>query len=86
LRRIWQPSVNKKIEVITEKDHFVHVSGHPNQDELKEMYELARPKIAIPVHGEFVHMKQHAAIFSQSVSMQMIIFKFQLKQNTNVNS
>ena len=48
-----------KIEVITEKDHFVHVSGHPNQDELKEMYELARPKIAIPVHGEFVHLRQH---------------------------
>jgi ribonuclease J len=50
----------KNIEVITEKDHFVHVSGHPNQDELKEMYELARPKVSIPVHGEFVHLQHHA--------------------------
>ncbi|MFT6106353.1 MAG: ribonuclease J [Rickettsiales bacterium] len=49
----------KKVNVITEKDHFVHVSGHPNQDELKEMYDLAKPQIAIPVHGEFVHLKQH---------------------------
>ncbi|MES2677094.1 MAG: ribonuclease J [Pseudomonadota bacterium] len=55
----------KKVEVITEKDHFVHVSGHPNQDELKEMYELARPKIAIPVHGEFVHLKQHGALVKE---------------------
>ncbi|MFT6331776.1 MAG: ribonuclease J [Lentimonas sp.] len=50
----------RKIEVITEKDHFVHVSGHPNQDELKEMYDLAKPQIAIPVHGEFVHLRQHS--------------------------
>jgi ribonuclease J len=55
----------KKVEVITEKDHFVHVSGHPNQDELKEMYLLARPQIAIPVHGEFVHLKQHAAMVKE---------------------
>ncbi len=55
----------KKVEVITEKDHFVHVSGHPNQDELREMYELARPKIAIPVHGEFVHLKRHGALVKE---------------------
>jgi len=55
----------KKVEVITEKDHFVHVSGHPNQDELKEMYELARPQIAIPVHGEFVHLKQHGSLVKE---------------------
>ncbi len=55
----------KKVEVITEKDHFVHVSGHPNQDELKEMYQLAKPKVAIPVHGEFVHLKQHGALVKE---------------------
>lgn len=49
----------KQIDVLTEKDHFVHVSGHPSQDELREMYALARPKIAIPVHGEFIHTKNH---------------------------
>ena len=42
----------KGVEVITDKDHFIHVSGHPARDELKRMYELVRPKIAIPTHGE----------------------------------
>lgn len=52
----------KQIDVMTEKDHFVHVSGHPSQDELKKMYALARPRIAIPVHGEFIHTKTHCEI------------------------
>jgi ribonuclease J len=52
----------KQIDVMTEKDHFVHVSGHPSKDELREMYALARPKIAIPVHGEFIHTKTHCDI------------------------
>ena len=56
----------QQIDVITEKDHFVHVSGHPYQEELKEMYELAKPKIAIPVHGEFIHTKAHCEIAENS--------------------
>ncbi len=52
----------KQIDVITEKDHFVHVSGHPSQQELAELYRLAKPKIAIPVHGEFLHTKAHCEI------------------------
>ncbi len=48
--------VKSGVEVITEKDHFVHVSGHPSIDELKKMYKLVRPQICIPVHGEPVHI------------------------------
>ena len=48
------------VKVITEKDEFVHVSGHPCRDELKLMYEWARPEIAIPVHGEARHLEEHA--------------------------
>ena len=48
------------VKVITEKDEFVHVSGHPCRDELKQMYAWARPKIAIPVHGEARHLEEHA--------------------------
>ncbi|MBI1366494.1 MAG: MBL fold metallo-hydrolase [Alphaproteobacteria bacterium] len=52
--------VDLGVHVITEKDHFVHVSGHPCRDELKKMYEWARPKYAIPVHGEARHLEAHA--------------------------
>ncbi|MBU6339721.1 MAG: ribonuclease J [Rickettsiales bacterium] len=59
---LFDALAKKQIDVMTEKDHFVHVSGHPSQNELREMYELARPKVAIPVHGEFIHTKTHAEI------------------------
>ena len=49
-------------EVMTEKDHFVHVSGHPSREELIKMYGLIRPQVAIPVHGELVHIHAHAAL------------------------
>lgn len=39
-----------------------HVSGHACQEELKLMYALTKPKYAIPVHGEFRHLKRHAEL------------------------
>ena len=48
------------VKIITEKDEFVHVSGHPCREELRQMYEWARPEIAIPVHGEARHLEEHA--------------------------
>jgi ribonuclease J len=50
------------IEVLTEQDHFVHVSGHPCRDELAEMYRWTRPQISVPVHGELRHMSEHARL------------------------
>jgi ribonuclease J len=49
------------VEVITEEDHFVHVSGHPCRDEVEQMYRWIKPKIAIPVHGEARHLHEHLA-------------------------
>ena len=46
------------IEVISEENEFVHVSGHPNQEDLKDMYSWIKPKALIPVHGEHRHMKE----------------------------
>ncbi len=60
--RLFNVFVRKRIEVITEKDHFVHVSGHPSIEELKKMYELVRPNVCIPVHGEPVHIHEHAKL------------------------
>ena len=47
------------IEVISEESEFVHVSGHPNREDLREMYEWVKPQCAIPVHGEHRHMIEH---------------------------
>ena len=50
------------VAVLTERDHFVHVSGHPARDELAQMYSWLKPKLAIPVHGELRHMSEHARL------------------------
>lgn len=50
------------VEVVTDRDWPIHVSGHPARDELKEMYQWARPRIAVPVHGERRHLLEHAKL------------------------
>lgn len=52
----------KGVHIITWKDDFVHVSGHPARDELVRMYQLVRPRIAVPVHGEARHLIEHASL------------------------
>ena len=47
----------------------IHVSGHPARDELRQMYQWVRPKIAVPVHGERRHIVEHAA-FAKSLQVQ----------------
>jgi ribonuclease J len=54
--------IERGIEVITEKDHFIHVSGHPAREELKRMYKMVRPRIAVPTHGEPRHLHEHARL------------------------
>ncbi|MFC4166547.1 ribonuclease J [Teichococcus aestuarii] len=48
--------------VMTADDHMVHVSGHPARDELKRLYSLVKPRFAVPVHGEWRHLQEHAAL------------------------
>lgn len=47
------------VEVLTGADGLLHVSGHPNRDELVEMYGWAKPRAAVPVHGELRHLLAH---------------------------
>jgi ribonuclease J len=54
--------VEREITVITEKDAFVHVSGHPCRDELRDLYRWLKPRIAVPVHGEARHLMAHAEL------------------------
>jgi len=59
LYKLHNELVKNNIEVISEENEFVHVSGHPNREDLKDMYNWVKPKSIIPVHGEHRHMAEH---------------------------
>ena len=59
LYKLHNQLVKNDIEVISEENEFVHVSGHPNREDLKDMYRWVKPKSVIPVHGEHRHMIEH---------------------------
>lgn len=50
------------VEVLTDRDHLVHVSGHPRRDELRDMIAWTKPQLLIPVHGEALHLNEHAKL------------------------
>lgn len=60
--RLFNQLTRENVNVVTEKTNAIHVSGHPNRDELKKMYELVKPKISLPVHGEDMHMSEHVKL------------------------
>ena len=62
ISRVQDGLIRRKINLITDEDAPVHVSGHPSRDEMVEMYGLVRPHIAIPVHGTARHLMAHAAL------------------------
>ncbi len=59
LYKLHNQLVKDGVEVISEDSEFVHVSGHPNREDLKDMYNWVKPKCVIPVHGEHRHMIEH---------------------------
>ncbi|MCA6110616.1 ribonuclease J [Bradyrhizobium cenepequi] len=54
--------VEQGIEIVTDRDCLVHVSGHPRRDELRDMLSWVRPQVLIPVHGEALHLHEHAKL------------------------
>ena len=63
IRNLQNKLSDRGVRLYTERDHpHIHVSGHPCRDELKQMYQWARPQIAVPTHGERRHLLEHAAL------------------------
>ena len=60
--RIINGLIDQGVEVITDRTHLVHVSGHPRQAELEDMIGWVKPRTVIPVHGEALHLSEHAAL------------------------
>lgn len=71
LYRLHDRLAQSGVEVVSEKDHLVHVSGHPSRDDLARYYAWARPEISVPVHGEGRHLIEHAA-FARSLGVPQV--------------
>ena len=59
LFKIFNDFSKNDINVLSEENSMIHVSGHPAREDLKKMYNWIKPKILIPVHGEQRHMAEH---------------------------
>lgn len=67
--------IRSGIEVITDRTHLVHVSGHPRSDELRDMYSRVKPRAAVPVHGEALHLHEHAKL-ARSMGVERVIVAY----------
>lgn len=61
------------VEVVTHRQEVIHVSGHPSRGDLRRMYALVRPKLAVPVHGELRHMVEHAKLARELAVPETIV-------------
>jgi ribonuclease J len=71
--RVVNGLVRQGIEVITDRTHLVHVSGHPRREEMRELYGWVRPRIAVPVHGEALHLAEHAGLARKAGVNEVIL-------------
>ncbi|PLX29558.1 MAG: hypothetical protein C0582_03195 [Alphaproteobacteria bacterium] len=65
--------IRQGCHIITQHHHDIHVSGHPSQEELVQMYEWVRPQIAIPVHGELRHLVEHGRLAKKCGVPEVVI-------------
>jgi ribonuclease J len=54
--------IDKGVEIITQNDALVHVTGHPRREELRRLYSWLKPQVLVPVHGEATHLSAHAKL------------------------
>ena len=72
INRIINALTARGVRVITDRDRLVHVSGHPRRDELRELYDWVKPRIAIPVHGEAMHLSAHGD-FARELGVELVL-------------
>jgi ribonuclease J len=69
---LYEKLGERGVEVLTDKDAPIHVSGHPCREELRQMYAMVRPQIAVPVHGERRHILEHVKLAEELQTPQAI--------------
>ena len=60
--RVMNHVARRNVEIVTESDKHVHVSGHGSEEELKLVLSLVRPQYFVPIHGEFRQLARHARV------------------------
>ena len=60
--RVQNLLAERGIEMVTDRQSYIHVSGHPGRPELEAIYSWLRPEILVPVHGEIRHMREQARL------------------------
>lgn len=73
--RIMNVLADAGVEMITDRQAFVHVSGHPGRPELAAMYKWIRPEIILPVHGEARHIHEQARFAQEQGVPQAVVQK-----------
>jgi ribonuclease J len=73
--KIINAFVTAGVEVVTDRTALVHVSGHPRRAEMAKMYAWVRPRIAVPAHGEPLHLSEHAA-FARAQGVPQVLRAF----------
>ncbi len=73
IAKVQNELAKRNVQIVTTRDHFIHVSGHPARDELRRMYQMIRPKISIPVHGEAMHMRAHGELAKECQVPQTVL-------------
>ncbi len=58
--RIINNFIRQDVEVITDRSALIHASGHPRRGEVMQFYDWIRPRVAVPAHGEEIHLAEHA--------------------------
>ena len=65
--------VRRGVNLMTDADHLVHVSGHPARDELRRLYRLVKPRFSVPTHGEWRHLSAHAALAQEAGARPILL-------------
>jgi ribonuclease J len=65
--------VRRGVNLMTDADHLVHVSGHPARDELRRLYRLIKPQYSVPTHGEWRHLSAHAALAQEAGATPILL-------------
>ncbi len=61
------------VEIVTSSDDLVHVSGHSAREEMRELYAILKPKIVVPVHGEYVQMQAQGRLARECGVEQVVL-------------